>query len=193
MTFRTLGLATTLAAFTFGASAQAQVVRIIELEDNVIVPAFNISVGELEKQALTDAAFYYLNCSTHAASPSLRTTQLPNGVTVVTEPMPGVATASLGGSVEVPTIDGGRVKVTIPEGTQSGHQFRLKGKGMSVLRSQAKGDMYLEVAVETPVNLSKKQKDLLKEFEGASGGKPTSPAADSFFTRVKEFWEDLKE
>lgn len=102
-------------------------------------------------------------------------------------------TATMGGHIEVPTIDGGRVKVTIPEGTQSGHQFRLKGKGMSVLRSQAKGDMYLEVAVETPVNLSKKQKDLLKEFEGASGGKPTSPAADSFFTRVKEFWEDLKE
>lgn len=102
-------------------------------------------------------------------------------------------TAAVGGHIEVPTIDGGRVKVTIPEGTQSGHQFRLKGKGMSVLRSQAKGDMYLEVAVETPVNLSKKQKDLLKEFEGAGGGKPTSPAAESFFSRVKEFWEDLKE
>lgn len=103
-------------------------------------------------------------------------------------------TATMGGHIEVPTIDGGRVKVTIPEGTQSGHQFRLKGKGMSVLRSQAKGDMYLEVQVETPVNLSKKQKDLLKEFDHAGGsGKSTSPAAESFFTRVKEFWEDLKE
>lgn len=107
-------------------------------------------------------------------------------------PLP-FSTASLGGHVEVPTIDGGRVKVNIPEGTQSGHQFRLKGKGMSILRSSAKGDMYIEVAVETPVNLSKKQKDLLKEFEKGADTKTTSPAADSFFTRVKEFWEDLKE
>lgn len=107
-------------------------------------------------------------------------------------PIP-LTTASLGGHIEVPTIDGGRVKVTIPEGTQTGHQFRLKGKGMSVLRSQSKGDMYIEVAVETPVNLSKKQKDLLKEFEHAGGNKPTSPEAESFFSKVKEFWADLKE
>lgn len=104
------------------------------------------------------------------------------------------STAALGGHIEVPTIDGGRVKVTIPEGTQSGHQFRLKGKGMSVLHSQARGDMYLEVQVETPVNLSKKQKDLLKEFDStAAGGKSTSPAFESFFSKVKEFWEELKE
>lgn len=107
-------------------------------------------------------------------------------------PLP-FGTASLGGQVEVPTIDGGRVKVNIPEGTQSGHQFRLKGKGMSVLRSSSRGDMFIEVAVETPVNLSKKQKELLKEFDKNADGKSTSPAADSFFTRVKEFWEDLKE
>lgn len=100
--------------------------------------------------------------------------------------------ASLGGSVEVPTIDGGRVKVTIPEGTQTGHQFRLKGKGMSVLRSSARGDMYLEVQVETPVNLSKKQKEILKEFDKNADAK-TSPASESFFSKVKEFWEDLKE
>jgi len=104
------------------------------------------------------------------------------------------STATLGGHIEVPTIDGGRVKVTIPEGTQSGHQFRLRSKGMSVLHSQAKGDMYLEVQVETPVNLSKKQKDLLKEFDNIGvGNKPTSPAFESFFNRVKEFWEELKE
>ncbi|MBX9725799.1 MAG: molecular chaperone DnaJ [Rickettsiales bacterium] len=102
-------------------------------------------------------------------------------------------TATLGGHIEVPTIDGGRVKVTVPEGTQTGHQFRLKGKGMSVLRSTARGDMYIEVAVETPVNLSKKQKDLLKEFDTASGGKSTSPESESFFSKVKEFWADLKE
>lgn len=104
-----------------------------------------------------------------------------------------LSTATLGGHIEVPTIDGGRVKVTIPEGTQAGHQFRLKGKGMSVLRSQAKGDMYIEVAVETPVNLSKKQKDMLKEFDSAAGNKSTSPESESFFSKVKEFWEDLKE
>lgn len=105
------------------------------------------------------------------------------------------STASLGGHVEVPTIDGGKVKVTIPEGTQTGHQFRLRGKGMSVLRSSAKGDMYIEVAVETPVNLSKKQKDLLREFDKRENGSSsaTSPQSESFFARVKEFWEDLKE
>ena len=102
-------------------------------------------------------------------------------------------TATLGGHIEVPTIDGGRVKVTVPEGTQTGHQFRLKGKGMSVLRSTARGDMYIEVAVETPVNLSKKQKDLLKEFDTSGGGKTTSPESESFFSKVKEFWADLKE
>lgn len=107
-------------------------------------------------------------------------------------PIP-LSTASLGGHIEVPTIDGGRVKVTIPEGTQTGHQFRLKGKGMSVLRSQSRGDMYIEVAVETPVNLSKKQRDLLKEFDAASGNKPTSPESENFFSKVKEFWADLKE
>ncbi len=107
-------------------------------------------------------------------------------------PIP-LATASLGGHIEVPTIDGGRVKVTIPEGTQTGHQFRLKGKGMSVLKSAARGDMYIEVAVETPVNLSKKQRDLLKEFEHAGGSKPTSPESENFFTKVKEFWADLKQ
>ncbi len=104
-----------------------------------------------------------------------------------------LSTASLGGHIEVPTIDGGRVKVTIPEGTQTGHQFRLRGKGMSVLRSQSRGDMYIEVHVETPVNLSKKQKELLKEFDAAGGHKSTSPETESFFAKVKEFWEDLKE
>lgn len=103
-----------------------------------------------------------------------------------------LTTAALGGHIEVPTIDGGRVKVTIPEGTQSGHQFRLRGKGMSILRSSARGDMYIEVEVETPVKLNKKQKELLKNFED-SAGKETSPATEGFFARVKDFWEDLKE
>ena len=101
-------------------------------------------------------------------------------------------TASLGGSVEVPTIEGGRVKVNVPAGTQNGHQFRLKGKGMSVMRGSLRGDMYIHVSVETPVNLNKKQKELLQEFDKANS-KTTSPAAEGFFSKVKEFWEDLKE
>lgn len=102
------------------------------------------------------------------------------------------STASLGGHLEVPTIDGGRVKVTIPEGTQTGHQFRLRGKGMSVLRSSSRGDMYIEVHVETPVNLNKKQKEMLRDFEKNEQSN-TSPQAESFFTKVKEFWDDLKD
>lgn len=102
-----------------------------------------------------------------------------------------MTTAALGGTVEVPTIDGGRVKVTIPEGTQNEHQFRLRGKGMSILRSSARGDMYIHALVETPVKLNKKQRDLLKDFEKTSEG--TSPESDSFFARMKDFWEDLKE
>jgi molecular chaperone DnaJ len=102
-----------------------------------------------------------------------------------------MTTATLGGSVEVPTIDGARMKVTIPEGTQAGHQFRLRGKGMSVLRSQNRGDMYIHVQVETPVKLNKKQKELLRDFEKTDGN--TSPQTDSFFSKVKELWGDLKE
>ena len=102
-------------------------------------------------------------------------------------------TAALGGAIEVPVIDGGRAKLTIPAGTQSGHQFRLRGKGMSVLRAAARGDMYVEVAVETPVKLNKRQQELLREFEkeGASAG--THPESEGFFAKVKEFFEDLRE
>lgn len=99
--------------------------------------------------------------------------------------------SALGGSIEVPTIDGGRAKVSIPEGTQSRQQFRLRSKGMSVLRSSSRGDMYVEVTVETPVNLTKRQKELLKEFEGEEAD--NSPLSSGFFKRVKEFWEDLTE
>jgi molecular chaperone DnaJ len=102
-----------------------------------------------------------------------------------------MVTATIGGAVEVPTIDGGRVKMNVPSGTQSGTQMRLGGKGMSILRSANRGDMYVEIAVETPVNLSKKQKDLLQEFDGQ--GKNNSPESAGFFGRVKEFWEDLKD
>jgi molecular chaperone DnaJ len=107
-------------------------------------------------------------------------------------PVP-VHTVALGGTVEVPTIDGKRMKVTIPAGTQTGQQFRLKGKGMTVLRSPARGDMYVEVAVETPVNLSKKQKELLGEFAGDGNDAKTNPQSHSFFDKMKDLWEDLKD
>lgn len=103
-----------------------------------------------------------------------------------------MTTAAMGGSIEVPTIDGGRVKVTIPEGTQTGHQFRLRGKGMSVLRSAARGDMYIHAQVETPMQLNKRQKEILKEFDKVTG-KETNPESSSFIDKVREFWEDLKE
>jgi molecular chaperone DnaJ len=96
-------------------------------------------------------------------------------------------TAAIGGSIEVPTLDGGRAKVAIPEGTQSGRQFRLKGKGMPVLRSAQRGDLYIEVAVETPMKLTKRQKELLREFETASQA-GTHPEAEGFLARLKDFW-----
>jgi len=104
-------------------------------------------------------------------------------------PVP-MATAALGGNIEVPTIEGGRARVSVSEGTQTGRQFRLKGKGMSVLRSPARGDMYVEVAVETPQNLTKRQRELLEEFR-KEGGDQTSPQSQGFFDKVKEFFDDL--
>ncbi len=99
-----------------------------------------------------------------------------------------MTTAILGGSIEVPTIDGSRVKVAIPEGTQGGHRFRVKGKGMSVLKSSHRGDMYLHAQIETPTKLTKKQKDLLKEFDKEDGDSHTSPQTEKFFSKMKEFW-----
>ena len=99
-----------------------------------------------------------------------------------------MTTAALGGQIEVPTIDGGRTRVKIPEGSESGKQFRLKGKGMPVLRSKVNGDMYIQVEVETPKSLTKKQRELLEEFERESH-KETSPESAGFFARVKDFFE----
>jgi len=109
-------------------------------------------------------------------------------------PIP-MTTAALGGTIEVPTIDGGKAKVVIPEGTQTGHQFRLRGKGMSVLRSPARGDMFIHATVETPVALTKRQIELLREFEaaGESDSGKNSPESHGFFAKVKEFWDDLRE
>lgn len=99
-----------------------------------------------------------------------------------------MTTAALGGQIEVPALDGSATRVKIPEGTESGKQFRLKGKGMPVLRSKVVGDMYIQVEVETPKNLTRRQRELLEEFERESH-KETSPESSGFFARVKEFFE----
>ena len=101
-----------------------------------------------------------------------------------------ITTAALGGQFEVPTVDGGKTKVKVPEGTQSGNQFRLKGKGMPVLRSAQKGDMYIQVAVETPQKLSRRQRELLEEFERASSPE-NNPQSAGFFARVRDFIDRL--
>jgi len=98
--------------------------------------------------------------------------------------------AALGGEVEVPAIDGSKARVKIPPGTQTGEQFRLRGKGFSVLRSAARGDMYIQVAVETPRHLTKRQRELLEEFEAeAKGNGRGSPESEGFFAKVKDFFE----
>ena len=101
--------------------------------------------------------------------------------------------ATLGGTIEVPTVEGKMARVTIPSGTPTGHQFRLRDKGMTILRSKARGDMFIQAFIETPVNLTKRQKELLKEFGDESPEDTTSPQSHGFFSKVKEIWEDLKE
>jgi len=101
-----------------------------------------------------------------------------------------IASAALGGDIEVPTIDGGRTRVKVPAGSQTGKQLRLRGKGMPALRGQAMGDMFIELAVETPVNLTARQKELLREFEKLS--EDNNPHRSSFFDQVKSFWDGMK-
>lgn len=98
--------------------------------------------------------------------------------------------AAMGGEIEVPTIDGGKSRVKVPSGSQSGTQMRLRGKGMPALRGGGTGDLFLEIAVETPVNLTSRQKELLKEFEELS--KDNSPESSNFFGKVKGFWDGMK-
>ena len=98
--------------------------------------------------------------------------------------------AALGDSIEVPLIDGTREKIKIPAGTQTGAQFRLRGKGFSVLRSTARGDMVVQAKVETPHNLTRRQRELMEEFEAeAKGHAKGSPEHEGFFAKVKEFFE----
>lgn len=98
----------------------------------------------------------------------------------------GLTSAALGGEIEVPTLNGEKARVKIPEGTQTGKQFRLKGKGMSVLRSRESGDLYIQVLIETPQKLTARQRELLLEFERESSG-ATHPESAGFFGRVKDF------
>ncbi len=101
-----------------------------------------------------------------------------------------MVTAALGGGFDVPTIDGAKTRVKVPEGTHSGRRFRLAGKGMPVLRTRESGDMYVQVLVETPQKLTKRQKELLQEFEQQSSS-DTQPEAAGFFSKVKEFLDGL--
>ena len=98
--------------------------------------------------------------------------------------------AALGGEVEVPTIDGGKARVKVPAGAQTGKQMRLRAKGMPALRGGGQGDMVIELAVETPVNLTSRQRELLREFEKLS--EENNPEGSSFFSKVKGFWEGMK-
>jgi molecular chaperone DnaJ len=99
-----------------------------------------------------------------------------------------MSTAALGGDLEAPTIDGGKTKVKVPEGVQTNKQLRLKGKGMPGLRGNTKGDLYIELLIETPVNLTNTQKELLRKF--ADEGENNNPANKDFFSRVKRFWDN---
>mgnify|MGYP001453096244 CR=1 FL=1 len=101
-----------------------------------------------------------------------------------------MVTAALGGEFSVPTLSGTDAQVKVPEGTQSGKQFRLRGKGMPVLRSRDVGDLYIQVVVETPQKLSKRQRELLMEFEQECS-KENHPESNGFFSRVREFFDGL--
>ena len=108
-------------------------------------------------------------------------------------PIP-MTTAALGGQIEVPTIEGKRVRLQVPVGTQTGRQIRLRDKGMTELQGHERGDMLVEVMVETPVKLNRRQEELLREFQKAGEtGDGHHPESEGFFAKVKDFWDDLRE
>ncbi|GER02493.1 hypothetical protein JCM17846_01750 [Iodidimonas nitroreducens] len=112
------------------------------------------------------------------------------GTTIYCRVPISIVTAILGGDVEVPTIGGGRARLKIPEGTQNGRQFRLRNKGMPQINTPIYGDMMIEVQVETPVNLSKAQKEKIRSL-GEDFGERHTPQSSGFFSRVKDLWDDL--
>ncbi|WP_421872462.1 molecular chaperone DnaJ [Pararhizobium sp.] len=99
-----------------------------------------------------------------------------------------MTTAALGGKFDVATLDSTKSRVSVPEGTQAGKQFRLKGKGMPVLRSSQIGDLYIQIQIETPQNLTKRQRELLREFDELSS-KENNPESAGFFSRMKDFFD----
>jgi molecular chaperone DnaJ len=101
-----------------------------------------------------------------------------------------MVTAALGGEFQVPTVEGSKAKVVVPEATQTGKQIRLRGKGMPVLRSREHGDMYVQLFVETPKNLTRRQRELLAEFDEQSS-KETQPESSGFFAKVRDFFDGL--
>ena len=100
-----------------------------------------------------------------------------------------MVSATLGGDIEAPTLDGGKTRVKVPAGIQSGKQLRLRGKGMPNIRGGSFGDLYIELNIETPVNLNETQKDLLREFEKSLLENSNNPKYSNFFSKVKSFWE----
>ena len=100
-----------------------------------------------------------------------------------------IISATLRGDIEAPTLDGGKTRVKVPAGIQSGKQLRLRGKGMPNIRGNSYGDLYIELNIETPVNLNENQKDLLREFEKSLKASDNNPKYSNFFSKVKSFWE----
>ena len=100
-----------------------------------------------------------------------------------------IVSATLGGNIEAPTLDGGKTRVKVPAGIQSGKQLRLRGKGMPNIRGKSHGDLYIELSIETPVNLNEKQRSLLMEFEKSLQASDNNPKHSNFFSKVKNFWE----
>lgn len=115
-----------------------------------------------------------------------------DGSTLMTRVPLSFTTAALGGSVDIPGLDGVTHSIEIPAGIQSGKQLRKRGAGMPVLNARGMGDMVVEVAVETPTKLSARQKELLREFQGTETGEEC-PEVKGFFNRIKDVWNDLKE
>jgi molecular chaperone DnaJ len=100
-----------------------------------------------------------------------------------------IADAALGTSIEIPTIDGGKAKIKIPAGTQSGKQFRLRGKGMPYMRGSDFGDLYVQVNTEVPISLNKEQRELLEKFREIENEK-SNPSIKKFFQKAKSFWKN---
>lgn len=109
-------------------------------------------------------------------------------------PIP-MTTAALGGAIDIPTIEGKKTSIKIPPGTQTGHQLRVRGKGMTIMRSESLGDLYIEIFVETPVNLDKKQVDIIKQLDDSleKAGRKNTPESEGFFRKMKELWDDLRD